>query len=350
MSTTSCPYCGQVLSNEDAIQHLRENEKNHDQKLLAAAEFRYKEQLKKETEAARAAERKKAQEERAQAVQADLAKLRPQLELQARQAIEKDFNGRERVLKDALLKADAQNKQLQEKLDGVTAADRGEFGEEDLLQVLTRAFPEDDVQRVGRGRAGADIVQVVRYRVGVDLVQAGKLVYENKDQAQWRSDFIDQARAAREIHETPHVVLVSKVFPTGQKDLLWIQGVAVVHPARVVPLAQVMRTLIIEAHRAGLTREDLSQKLEDLYEYLNGETFRQALEALVGAGEELRQQLQQERKSHERTWVAREQAYTMLIKRATGIEAAIRSILEKPVVAVTATASVGNDSAVSSMS
>ncbi|MCI0603733.1 DUF2130 domain-containing protein [bacterium] len=358
MSNKNCPMCGQVLLNEEAIGHLRKHQPLYDQKIIAAAEYRFKQQLKTETDAVRAEEKKKQDEAVAKAraaaekefqaeivkknrevedlkkqqqalVKQEVTKLKPALEAELRKSIEKDFTDKERGLQSVVQKLETQNKQLQDRLDRITGPDKGEFSEDDLVRSLANAFPEDDIRRVGKGRAGADVLQTVRYRAGGELVPAGKIVYENKDQLQWRADFLEQARAACETHQTSHVILVSKVFPNGQKDLFWSQGVAVVAPARAVYLARVVRALIIESHRAGLTREDLSAKLEEIYEYLNSESFRQALDALVQAGEELKVQLQKERKSHERTWAEREQAYNALIKRASGIEAAIRAILQR---------------------
>ena len=66
---------------------------------------------------------------------------------------------------------------LQRKLQNKTTEELGEGAEVDLYEVLKAEFPNDDIQRVGRGKPGADIIHKVRHNGAV----CGTIVYYSKN-------------------------------------------------------------------------------------------------------------------------------------------------------------------------
>ena len=58
-------------------------------------------------------------------------------------------------------------------------------------------------------------------------------------------------------------------------------GVVVVHPARLLNLARVMRRMVEEVHRAALTSEGQDAKGAELCAFLSSVEFRQAFDALA---------------------------------------------------------------------
>jgi DNA repair exonuclease SbcCD ATPase subunit len=158
---STCPTCGQALADAS----------------LAA---RVKESLAK-LEAARAAdfERKERQ------LRADVARERRQLQKTTEEKFRSSFAAKLRAIEDrqkesvsaAILKARGeerrrsdraleqmrkQNDETQRRLQRLTADERGDIGEADIVAALQQAFPGDLVERLGKDRGFADIRHTVR--------------------------------------------------------------------------------------------------------------------------------------------------------------------------------------------
>jgi hypothetical protein len=217
----------------------------------------------------------------------------------------------------------------QRRIEHLTADERGELNEERLLQELRAAFPDDTLERLGRGRAGGDILHEVRVRSDGGLAAVGRIVYECKDTQVWSNSFLAQARKEAETHDTPYVVVISRAFPSKQKTLFVKDGIVVVDPARAVDLALVMRRMVAEVHRAALTAEGQQAKSAELCEYLGSTEFRRAFDVVADSGERLAELLGKERKWHEQTWAKRQSIYTEIGSKTTAIDARISTIIEK---------------------
>lgn len=361
-SLSNCPFCGQPLVKAEAIAHLRRATRAYEQDLRASIESQVQQRHKRELETIRFEESQRSRSDflritrdlreattklnnlklrhkrdledvrrtEAAAFKRELETSRKSIKAEITEQMEQKVSSRQRELTATIRRLEDQNAELSRRLEHLSSADRGGFNEEDIVRLISQSFPEDKVTRVGKGRKGGDIIQEVHYGAGAERVRAGTVVYECKDTKTWQNAFLRQAQDAGETHKTRHVILVTKAFPKNQKDLFWHKGIAVVHPARLVYLAQVIREMVIEVHRARLTKVALSHKLERLHEYLASEEFRQALENIARTGQQLKAELSDERAGHERTWKKREEAYNAIAKRVTGIDATIRLIVEQP--------------------
>lgn len=240
--------------------------------------------------------------------------------------VAKDLKQKDRALKRFQEQIDLQQRQIEH----LTADERGDMNEEALLSDLRAAFPDDQLERLGRGRAGGDILHRVCVRAGDGLLaEAGLIVYECKDTLSWGTNFLEQARKEGLRHKTPYLVIISRAFPRGQKMLCVKDGVVVVHPSRAVDLAHVMRRMVEEVHRAALTAADQATKSVELISYLGSPDFRQAFETLISSSEKLTGLLGKERDWHERTWSKRQAAYDEIRARTSAVDARIRAIIEK---------------------
>jgi hypothetical protein len=258
-----CPFCGQPLLDERAIEHLAGQAAAYEAKLRKDVEARTQakvESIERDLKADAAKQLEAAVQERAD----EVAKLNRQLreaqknheakvktevhrqladaEASQRTRLE-DFGKREKQLQSTLKKLQEQNIELSRRVERLSAGDRGEFNEEEILAQLRRAFPDDDIRRTGRGQRGADIFQQVRFRTNGDFVEAGLIIYECKDTLHWNNSFISQMRKQAKLHHTPYAILVSRRFPRGQQSLAVIDDIVVVEPARAVALAEVMALL-----------------------------------------------------------------------------------------------------------
>ena len=203
------------------------------------------------------------------------------------------------------------------------------MNELELVTKLQAAFPDDQIQQRGRGRAGGDILHEVRVRTGDGSASAGVIVYECKDTQAWSNGFLEQARKEGLTHKTPYLVIISRAFPRNEKILCVRDGVVVVHPSRAVDLAHVMRRMVAEVYRASLTAAGQVAKSAELYEYLSSTEFRQSFDALSGSSECLAELLGKEKKWHEQTWAKRQAIYDDIGRKTASVDTRIRTIIEK---------------------
>lgn len=93
-------------------------------------------------------------------------------------------------------------------------------------------------------------------------------------------------------------------------------------------MAAIVRTMVIESHRAGHRTDGRDEKTARLFEYLSGDQFKQAFGGILGASDSLRLLLAEEKRAHERVWTRREQAYDELGRKSSVVDEAIRTIIE----------------------
>lgn len=333
-----CPWCGQELLDHDAVHHVEESERRHERDLQIAAKAKA-EQLAKELTRKKDAELERLQREidgqreklvderarHAEALREQKAKLRANAEREATTRVRTDLRSKERLIGRLKDQIDEQSREIEH----LTADERGEFNEETLLTDLQAAFPDDHIERLGRGRAGGDLLHEIRVRSGDGPVVAGLIVYECKDTLRWSNSFLEQARQEGRRHQTPYLVIVTRAFRRGEKPLTVKDGIVVVHPTRLIDLALVMRRMVVEVHRAGLTAGGQAAKNAELCEYLSSTEFRQAFGSLEESSNKLAGLLVKERTWHERDWAKRQTIYEDVSRKTAAIDMRIRTIIEK---------------------
>lgn len=346
---TDCPFCGQPLLNKQAIDHLAHQEAAYEARLRrdfeaeaeARAEVKIKE-AKKSLEADAAKQLELAKQNSAK----EVARLNAQLlDLQKnqdarvkaelgkkladeRERLELKYGKQEKQLQSTLEKVQEQNSELKRRLERLSAGDRGEFNEEEILARLARAFPDDDITRTRRGQRGADIFQRVRFRTDGDLVEAGLIIYECKDTSQWSNSFITQMKSEATLHHTPYSVLISRRFPQGHKNLAVIDDVVVVEPERAVALAEVMRRMVIETYRSSARAGSQAEKTAELFSFVSSTEFRQAFDSLIETSEALQASLALERRNHLKVWTERDRLYREIGDKFVQIDTRFKAILE----------------------
>lgn len=335
---SACPFCGQPLVNQTAVKHLHRSEEKYQAelrgRLTEEANAAAEEKVEKAHEAAsaRASAKVAKAEKLLEKEQEKVAKLKSRsadelsrLKEKIRDEVEKKQSARERRLEKTVERLGQQNEELERRVDGLNAPDRGDMNEADIFNRLVEAFPEDEITRTGKG---GDIVEIVRYSNSHELEQAGVILYECKDTLKWSNGFISQIKADGHAHQTPYLLLVSRTLPRGEKGTSVRDEVVIADPAHALPMARILRRMAIEAHCAGLAGQDHAGKTACLYEYLHGDEFREELAAMVESSSKLAEMLHKERQAHERAWTKRQQAYDELGRNSLAIEETIRGIIE----------------------
>ena len=299
---SKCPFCGQPLIDETAVRHL------HRRQVRFEADLR--QHLEKEAEAA---------------AKEKLKVARAKMEERVRAEFERKHSAREKKLGRTVEELRQHNTELERRVEAINAPERGELHEADIFNRLVEAFPEDETERNG---IGGDIVEVVRYSNKHDLEPAGTILYECKNTLRWNNSFLDQIKKDGKAHRTHFLLLVTRALPRGEKGMCVRDGVLVADADHAVHVARILRQMVIETHRAGLSGKDRAGKTARLYDYLTGDEFREEFASVVAASEKLNGMLEKERSAHERLWAKRKQAYDELGRNSLAIDEAIRFIVE----------------------
>ncbi|MDR7523460.1 MAG: DUF2130 domain-containing protein [Armatimonadota bacterium] len=188
---------------------------------------------------------------------------------------------------------------------GSTPQTEGLEFEEKLAARLKREFPEDDVRHKGRG---GDVLHSVRS----NGTEAGTIIYECKRTPTIQSKHVKQAYQAKQSREADFAVLVTTGQKRGFGGLAQQNGVLVVSPLGVVPLASLLRLHLIEMLKAKITRERRALIARRLLEHITSPQFKNPIEQIVRSATELQEVLKEEVRGHISVWKKRWHHYQVI--------------------------------------
>ncbi len=203
---------------------------------------------------------------------------------------------------------------------------QGEALELELEGLLRGKFPLDVVEPVGKGEFGGDIVQHVNGAVGPS---AGIILWEFKRTKNWSDGWLSKLREDQRAAKADTALIISQTLPKDVETFDLIDGVWVAHPRCAIPVAVALRHALIEL--AGSRNAQLGQqtKMELVYQYLTGPRFRQRLEGIIEKFDELKDDLDKERKFMNRVWAKREGQIQGVLDSTTGIWGDLQGIAGK---------------------
>jgi len=347
-----CPVCGQSLPAAINDKLLQTRIAKLSSAALAVEKQKLQNAFDAQLEAAREESRQAAERQFERKLQA--AETRAQREAQAsfKKELAEAERSRKRDIDLAVLKAARENdsrldkiqrererertryeaesaklqgkmEELARKLDKQSGEQLGSEAELDLFAELRRAFPRDKVERIGRGVKGADII----HEVMDGAKSAGRIVYESKNTTSWQHAFVIQAKKYVTQYETPHVMIVTRVFPSKAKGLCVLKGIPVVDKRMAISLATIIREGIIEISRLRPDGESQEEKSQELYRYIVGDGFQTRFREIAESVALLREQQQKERTWHENAWQAGSKIHSSIEGRQREVEAQIRAIV-----------------------
>ncbi len=225
---------------------------------------------------------------------------------------------------EALLK---KVQELQHKLEQKTADQLGDGAEVDLYETLRQQFPDDKIAHVLKGQAGPDI----RHRVMYKGECCGQIIYDSKNQQQWRDAWVTKLRQDQIDTGAEHAILATTVFPVGKKEICSDEsGVILVNPARAMHIAHLLREAMIAMHVKGLGQKERAGKTNKLYEFITSNEYRQQFDQVQSLTDELLEVDVKEKKGHDKVWKERGQ---LLIKQRHAlreIDTKVTAIVEAP--------------------
>lgn len=356
----NCPHCGKEVALKQAISHKMKQELWLKAQQAAESKFKDKYSLelkdmqnqiseqknklehaeKKELEFLK---RERLMEEKEKSLELELQKKLTQEKKLLTLELEKKFQTEEKehlskmreeiqeANKRKLLEKEQQIEQMRKTVEELKRKSeqgsmqiQGDSQEENLKSTLKQAFPYDEIEDVPTGIKGADLIHHVKNNRGE---QCGIILWESKNTKQWSNNWIsklkeDQVRAKADI-----CIIVSQALPQDIKSFSRVEGVWVCGPKFFMPLSETLRFNLQEVHRSQKSQEGKKEKLEILYKYLSGHEFKNRVENIVFAFQNLKGELEKEKRSMQRIWSKREKELEKVVMNTSGMYGDLQGIL-----------------------
>jgi hypothetical protein len=251
---------------------------------------------------------------------------RKRIESQARSAAGEDLARREAQWKAQLESAQREAADLKRKLEQGSQQLQGEALELSLESLLMSAFPMDEIVPVPKGMNGADLLQRVRSPSGQ---VAGTIIWEAKQTKAWQPAWLQKLKDDQQACGAEMAVIVTAAMPKDVREPfvrdadVWVSRFDAARP-----LAQALRSTLLELHKLRLANQGRSEKMELVYNYICSAQFAQRVKAVVDGFEAMRQDLEAEKNAMTRIWKKREGQLTRMTGSLLGVVGDLQGIGE----------------------
>jgi hypothetical protein len=216
--------------------------------------------------------------------------------------------------------------ELRRKAEQGSQQSQGEVFELELEEVLRGKFPMDAIEPVAKGELGADVVQQVNGSIGQP---AGMILWESKRTKAWSDGWLAKLREDQRRCGADVALIISHALPKHIEHFDLVDGVWVVQPRCALPVAVALRQSLIELSSARTVQQGQQTKMEQVYEYLTGIRFRQRVDAVVEKFNDMREDLDKERKFMGRQWAKRETQIIAVVESTVGMVGDLQAIAGK---------------------
>ncbi|MCP3395457.1 DUF2130 domain-containing protein [Bradyrhizobium sp. CCGB12] len=247
-----------------------------------------------------------------------------EIQIKARQ--EADEAARLRVAeKDQTIESMSRTiEELKRKAEQGSQQSQGEVLELELEELLRGRFPTDSIEPVGKGELGADVIQQVNGAIGQS---AGIILWETTKA--WSDGWLAKLRDDQRRSGADAALIISHALPKHIEQFDLVDGVWVAHPRCALPVAVALRQGLIDVSSSRLVQQGQQTKMEQVYHYLTGTKFRQRVEAVVEKFNDMREDLDKERKFMGRQWAKRETQILAVIDSTVGMVGDLQAIAGK---------------------
>jgi hypothetical protein len=313
VKTYRCPTCGKTLTKTEYEKALRIHEAREHHFQRREAEIRRKEREQKVRQQEWRREQRKRERELKREAQERLREERERVRLQERAKADRQQAG----LKEQLQRV---KERLRQRERGTTPQTEGLEFEEKLAARLRKEFPDDEVVQKGRG---GDVLHTVRFA----RKPVGVIIYECKRTPSIQGQHVVQAYRAKQVREADFAVLVTTGRKKGFSGFGQMDGVSVVSPLAVIPLAALLREHLIEMARLKITKEKRAILAQQLMQYIDSPQFRNPIEEVVQRSSRLQEMIKKEAKDHIGTWNERWTHYQTINWNASHIQSNLRLVM-----------------------
>lgn len=221
-------------------------------------------------------------------------------------------------LKKALFEA-------QKKAEQGSQQTQGESLELTLETKLKQEFPSDDISEVKKGVKGADIIQTVFNKNGVSC---GTILWESKN-AKWSDTWAGKLREDQRSAKADLAVLVTVNMPNGVETFSFINGVWVCSWKYFIPLAMTLRFNLVNIEHEKQKTVGVSEKMQDMYDYLTSNEFKHRVEGIVEAFGTLQDDIEREKRWFASKWARQEKEIRRVIDHTHGMYGDLQGVTGK---------------------
>jgi hypothetical protein len=203
---------------------------------------------------------------------------------------------------------------------------QGEVLELELEALLRNKFPADIIEPVGKGEFGGDIIQRVNAALGDT---AGIILWEFKRTKNWSDSWLAKLRDDQRSAKADVALIISQVLPKDVETFDLVDGVWVAHTRCAIPVAVSLRHMLIALSGSRNAQQGQQTKTEQVYHYLTGPRFRQRIEAAIEKFDDMKEDLDKERKFITKQWSKREGQIVSVIETTAGLYGDLQGIAGK---------------------
>jgi hypothetical protein len=234
---------------------------------------------------------------------------------QTREAAAKDADERNRValaMRDKMI-GDMRHQidELRRKVDVGSQQMQGEVQELALEATLKTAFPTDRIVSV---HTGGDAIHEI---VGLSGMPIGAILWESKNTKAWSNEWLATAKRDMRAAKAVLAVIATATLPKGVELFDRIDGIFVVSVRCVLPLAQVLRQMLIDVALIRATAKQGDGVSEKLYSYITGQQFYERISAVLEGCIALQGDLDSDKRATSRRW-ARNQKHIDAVAQNMG--------------------------------
>jgi len=200
---------------------------------------------------------------------------------------------------------------------------QGEVQELAIEEWLSDQFPLDTIEEIKKGARGADCLQHVHTR---SAQNCGTIYYESKRTKDFQPTWIEKFKADIRDKGANIGILVTEVMPSDMNRMGLKDGIWICNYEEFKGLCAVIRESIVQLSTAISTQVNKGDKMDMLYTFLTGNTFRMQVEAIVEGFTQMKSDLESEKRSMQRIWKQRDKQIEKVTNNTIDMYASIKGI------------------------
>ena len=200
---------------------------------------------------------------------------------------------------------------------------QGEVQELAIEEWLATQFPLDTIEEIKKGSRGGDCLQIVNTR---SAQNCGTIYYESKRTKDFQPTWIEKFKADIRDKGATIGVLVTEVMPSDMDRMGLKDGIWICNYDEFKGLCAVLRQSIVQLSTAISSQENKGDKMDMLYTFLTGNTFRMQVEAIVEGFTQMKADLDSEKRSMQRIWKQRDKQIEKVITNTIDMYGSIKGI------------------------
>lgn len=200
---------------------------------------------------------------------------------------------------------------------------QGEVQELAIEEWLAVQFPLDTIEEIKKGARGGDCLQFVNTR---STQNCGTIYYESKRAKDFQPSWIEKFKADIRDKGANIGVLVTEVMPSDMNRMGLKNGIWICNYEEFKGLCAVLRESIVQLSTAISSQENKGDKMDMLYTFLTGNTFRMQVEAIVEGFTQMKSDLESEKRSMQRIWKQRDKQIEKVITNTIDMYGSIKGI------------------------